>query len=225
MSAPMLPALLHLCDSLFPIGGYAHSDGLEAATDAGLVLDADDLGTWITTLLDETLARVEGPVVARVVHASRGAQWGEVCALDDEVHAMRPSSTAREASRGVGARLLKTWGALYPPSPPIRALLESERRWTLPVAFAVAASSIGADARTAVEAYMYTRLASATSSALRLMRLGQLEAHRTLAESLGRVPGVVETLLVRYERPSSFAPLLDIAAMRQQYVTTRLFRS
>src|SRR6185503_8361644 len=29
--APLL-ALLHLCDSLFPLGGFAHSDGLEAAT-------------------------------------------------------------------------------------------------------------------------------------------------------------------------------------------------
>ena len=32
-----------------------------------------------------------------------------VAALDDEVHALRPSSTARQASRGMGARLLRTW--------------------------------------------------------------------------------------------------------------------
>ena len=31
----LLP-LLHLCDSLFPTGAFAHSDGLEAATDRGL---------------------------------------------------------------------------------------------------------------------------------------------------------------------------------------------
>ena len=33
---PLL-ALLHLCDSLFPIGGFGYSDGLEAATTAGLL--------------------------------------------------------------------------------------------------------------------------------------------------------------------------------------------
>src|SRR5262249_60943738 len=32
-----LVALLHICDSLFPIGGFGYSDGLEAATAAGAV--------------------------------------------------------------------------------------------------------------------------------------------------------------------------------------------
>ena len=30
-----LLALLHLCDSLFPIGSFAYSDGLESAAAAG----------------------------------------------------------------------------------------------------------------------------------------------------------------------------------------------
>jgi len=33
--------LLHLCDSLFPLGAFAHSDGLETATVAGAVRDAE----------------------------------------------------------------------------------------------------------------------------------------------------------------------------------------
>jgi hypothetical protein len=35
MARPLL-ALLHVSDSLFPIGGFGYSDGLEAATAAGL---------------------------------------------------------------------------------------------------------------------------------------------------------------------------------------------
>ena len=56
------------------------------------------------------------------------------------------------------------------------------------------------------------------------MRLGQLEAHGVLAEVLVRVPEMAAGVLARYDRPASFTPLADIAAMRQQYVTTRLFQ-
>lgn len=225
MSEPRLPLLLHLCDSLFPIGGYAHSDGLEAATDAGDVTSTADLRSWIGTLLDETLVRTEGPAVVRAWHAWRGARWDDLRALDDEAHALRPSSAAREASRSVGTRLLRTWARLYPPAPGLADLCGPDVAWTLPVAFAVAAASTAADVRTTAEAFMYTRLAATTSAAMRLMRLGQLEAHRVLADALTQVPAATEAMLARHERPSAFAPILDIATMRHQYVTTRLFRS
>ena len=38
-----LLSLLHLCDSLFPIGSFGYSDGLESATTAGVVRSIDDV--------------------------------------------------------------------------------------------------------------------------------------------------------------------------------------
>lgn len=225
-SGPSLAALLHLCDSMFPTGGYAHSDGLEAATDRGAVACGDDLRNWMMTLLDETLGVTEGPAVVRAWRAYSDNGWTELRTLDDEVYALRPSAAAREASRGVGTRLLKTWTAVHPevasPSWSAPALATA---WTLPVAFAIAAGSAGADARATVEGFMYTRLAATTSAAMRLMRIGQLEAHTVLGACLARIPGVADRLLVAPARPSAFSPLMDIATMRQQYVGTRLFRS
>ncbi len=63
MSDARLPALLHLCDSLFPTGGYAHSDGLEAATASGLVVSAADIRDWVAALLDGALRTLDGPAV------------------------------------------------------------------------------------------------------------------------------------------------------------------
>ncbi len=223
---PGLASLLHLCDSLFPTGGYAHSDGLEAATDSGAIVRAADLRSWMATLLDETLGAVEGPAVVHTWHAAGAGRWGDLRGLDDELYALRPSSTAREAGRGVGTRLLKTWRHVYPAGADgATRLLADAPGWTLPVAFAVAAASTGADVRTAVDAFLYTRLAATTSAAMRLMRLGQLEAHALLAESLARVPQVTDRLIAADGRPAAFTPLMDLATMQQQYVTTRLFRS
>ena len=222
--SPTWTALLHLCDSLFPTGGYAHSDGLEAATDSGAVTSADDLRAWMRVLLHDTIGRAEAPAIVLAWEAARDRQWTALRGLDAELHALRPSSTARQASRGVGTRLLKTWSHIYP-SEVVSLALAAGEPWTLPVAFAVAALSADADRRTAVEAYAYTRLASTASAAMRLMRLGQLEAHSTLAAVLGGIPAMASAALTQHARPAAFTPLADIATMRQQYVVTRLFRS
>jgi len=78
--------------------------------------------------------------------------------------------------------------------------------------------------RDAGAAFAYTRLPSTTSAALRLMRIGQTEAHAQLAKALGRVPIAVEAMTTR-ARPESFTPAIDISTMTQQYLHSRLFRS
>src|SRR5262249_60697355 len=55
ISRPLL-ALLHLGDSLFPIGGFGYSDGLEAATAAGLVPAPGQLQAGRGGLVGEGLA-------------------------------------------------------------------------------------------------------------------------------------------------------------------------
>jgi urease accessory protein len=219
-----LTFLLHLCDSLFPTGGFAHSDGLEAATAAAAVRSLDDLRRWMEALLDESLGRSEAPAV---ILASRAHARGcdvDLEALDAEMHALRPSSTGRAASRAMGARLLKTWRETHPGL----ALHCRADRLTLPVAFGCVSATADIDARTAAEGFIYTRLAATISSAMRLMRLGQTEAHALLAETLARVPAALDAVderIARGERPGGFAPALDIAAMAQQHVRSRMFLS
>ena len=81
------------------------------------------------------------------------------------------------------------------------------------------------DLRESLEGFCYTRLAATVSSAMRLMSIGQHEAHALLTEMLADAPSVVDTVLARRARPSQFAPVLDLAVMSQQYVHSRLFRS
>jgi urease accessory protein len=227
--------LLHLCDSLFPIGAFAYSDGLETATTDGRIGNAADLGEWLDLCLDETFGRMEGPAVWQAWIAVRDADVETLEALDAELIALRPSSAARRSSRTMGARLLLTWSALHP-DPRLaelgrRSSPEQMRGPTrvegtaLPIAFAAACVCVGIDRRTSVEAFAYTRLAATISAAMRLMPLGQTEAHALLARTLERVPAVADAVAERDAPLESFSPALDIAAMRQQYLHSRLFRS
>jgi urease accessory protein len=223
---PLL-ALLHLCDSLFPIGGFGYSDGLEAATTAGLVHTPADLQAWLDVCLDEVVGRTDGPAALRAWSAFDRHDWEALCALDKEITAMRPASATRRSSRAMGLRLVTTWSTLYP-HPRLEHLLDLARLErlgpTLPIAFGCACASAGIEKRDAAVAFAYTRLASTTSTALRLMRIGQTDAHARLAETLQRVPAVVDAMMTR-ARPESFAPAMDVSAMTQQYLHSRLFRS
>jgi urease accessory protein len=256
-------SLLHLCDSLFPIGGFAYSDGLETATTVRLkpdttdgtavrlpaprsaegkpdatcvepadvkaaISDSRDLCDWIDVCLDETMGRLEGPAVWQAWAAFRDADWAAIATLDEDLHALRPSSSARRSSRAMGLRLLTTWQTLHP-DPRIEQALTLARRGrfgpALPIAFAGACTRAGIERRCAVEAFAYTRLAATISAAMRLMPIGQTDAHTLLARTLDRVPAVVDGIIERNARIESFSPALDIAAMTQQYLHSRLFRS
>ncbi len=219
--------LLHLCDSLFPTGGFAHSDGLEWATDGGLVSRPADLGDWMDACLDQTIAGCDGPAVWHAWHAFVVSDWVRLVTVSAEVHALKPSSAARQAGRAMGIRLVRTWSLLYQ-APDLQRLLSQvdvERTMTLPAAFGVVCGSAGIDPHVALEGFVYTRLAAIASAAMRLMPIGQHEAHGVLASRLRRAGAIVEDIAARGEMPSAFAPALDIASMSQQYVHSRLFRS
>ena len=226
MTRPLL-ALLHICDSLFPTGGFGYSDGLEAATAAGLIETPTDLQAWLDVCLDEVVGRMDGPAALGAWSAFDRQDWQALCELDDETTAMRPSSAMRRSTRAMGLRLVTTWSALYPDRRLDRLLdLAHGRRLgpALPVAFGCACASAGVGMRDAGAAFAYTRLASTTSAALRLMRIGQTDAHTRLANTLGRVPMVIEAMTTR-ARPESFTPAMDVSAMAQPYLHSRLFRS
>jgi len=246
--------LLHLCDSLFPLGGFAYSDGLEAAAAvvfgagvepcvgpgadtrvcpyvAGGTTAVDALRGWLDVCLDETIGRLEGPGVWQAWPAFRDAEWDALTALDEELTALRPSANARRSSRAMGLRLLTTWHALHPDARLATAIaLARGGRFgpALSIGFAGACACAGVEPRRAVEAFAYTRLASTISAAMRLMPVGQADAHALLARAVDRVPSVVDGIIARDragERLESFSPSMDLAAMTQQYLHSRLFRS
>jgi urease accessory protein len=218
--------LLHLCDSRFPLG--ADSDGLETATASGAIADAAALGAWLDATLDETFGRLDGPAAHQARASIAAARWDDLARLDAETLAIRPSSAGRRASRAMGQRLLATWRTLHP-DPRLDALhclaQEGAIVPSFPIAFAAACLCAEVDAQTALEALAYTRLASTVSAAMRLAPIGQQDAHALLSRTLARAPGVAAEIVERGTGPESFAPALDLAAMGQQYLHSRLFRS
>jgi urease accessory protein len=220
--------LLHLCDSLFPVGAFAHSDGLETATVQGAVQDAESLQLWLDTVLDEAFGRLDGPVAYRARTLIERELWNDLTRLDAEAIAIRPAASGRRATRSMGQRLLETWRRLHP-DPRLERLHQLASAASIapcfPIAFAAACACSAVPPAAALEALAYTRLAATVSGAMRLAPVGQNDAHLVLSRTLARVPTIVSTIVELDVEHESFAPSMDIAAMSHQYLHSRLFRS
>src|SRR5215475_5377435 len=115
-----LARLLQFGDSMFPIGGFSFSCGLESAVQTGVVHDRATLHAFARTALEQA-ARGDG---IALVAAHRAAATGDVealIAIDRQVFARKPSDETRTMSARmgrkfteigvdvVGAPLIRTW--------------------------------------------------------------------------------------------------------------------
>jgi urease accessory protein len=133
MSSFSLTRLLQMASQAFPIGGYSHSQGLEAAIECGLVAGEAAVGQWIGDVLAFSLGPYE---LACLRDMSVAWQRDDIAALirsNEEFLATRESAELRSASVQMGfsmrallqvlpalpAPLLDTLGAMAEPSLPI----------------------------------------------------------------------------------------------------------
>ena len=161
-------ASLLLADSRLPTGGHAHSGGVEAAVERGILRDEADLELFLTGRL-----RGSGPVVAAVAAAgcllaagTAPVDWGQ---WDAAVNARVPSAATREVSRAQGTALLRTARRVWP-SAALEALSRTGRpHHPLVLGAVVAATGDGAGAAALLA--LHHLLGGACAAAVRLLGL------------------------------------------------------
>jgi urease accessory protein UreF/urease accessory protein UreE len=225
-SATFFARMLQFGDSMFPIGAFSFSGGLESAIQKGVVTDA-------ATLLAFTLTAVEqaerGDGIA-LIAAHRAAAAGDLDALiriDEQVHVRKLSTEMRTMSvrmgkkftemgvQVIGAPLLCTW----------RDYIEtSVTPGCYPVALAVTFAVLGLPALGAFAVHQYGVAATTLSAALRLMKISHVETQKILYELNGRVGAAYETAAAAgLSHMWGYAPLKEILAAVHTKAHVRLF--
>ena len=229
MLDPSLLPLLHLADTAFPAGGYAHSFGLETYCQDGRVSDADSLVDFLTMQLEGAA----GPCDATAaVAARRRFAAGDIAgcaALDATLEAMKPARELREASRQMGRQTLRVAAALsaHPALAGYLAEVDTARAaGHHAVAFGMAAGALGVADESVAAGYLYSATSLLVGAALRLIRLGQLEGQRVLWRLHPVIARVAAEATARDAADMwSWAPGLELASIRHAGLEARLFRS
>jgi urease accessory protein len=221
-----LAHILQLMDSLFPVGAFAYSDGLESAAAGKLVHDASSLAGWLDHFIDAVFVPCEGLALLKCMRAAEQKDWGTIRSIDEELTALKPAAATRAGSRSVGKRLLTTYGAIAGRDIPFLSSGTTLPHCNAPVAYALALSHRGVGCGDALVAFGYVRLAGIVSAALRLVALGQQQGQALLTRAIDHLLPAAERVLRMEDEPlRSFGPHLDIQQMNHRYLYSRLFRS
>ncbi len=226
--ATTIARTLQFGDSMFPIGGFAFSCGLEAAIQRGVVVDASTLHAFTRTQVEQG-ARGDG---VALIHAHRAAMADDVDALvriDRQVEARKLSEEMRTMSTRMGRKFAEM-SALIVGAPLLCEWRDRIGTSSTPGCYPVAlAISFAAQTLSAPDAFVVHQngvAAAILGAALRLMKISHVDTQRILYRLNGGAQAAYEAAAsTRLSNMAGYAPLAEILAAVHAKSHVRLFMS
>ncbi|HKE42806.1 MAG TPA: urease accessory protein UreF [Casimicrobiaceae bacterium] len=225
-AAGPLARMLQFGDSMFPIGGFAFSGGLESAVQKGVVTDAATLLAFARTAVDQA-NRGDGIALLVAHRAVHAGDMAELIRIDQLIFARKLSDETRTMSTRMGKKFTEM-GAQVIGSPLLLAWRErietGKTPGCYPVALAVNFAAQGLSELDAFVVHQYGVASVILSAALRLMRISHVETQRMLYFLNADVDGAYRTAAAaNLDAMAGFAPMADILAAVHVKAHVRLF--
>lgn len=225
-TAVRLSRLLQFGDSMFPIGGFSFSGGLESAIQKGVVSNVATLQAFARTAVEQA-AMGDGIALIWAHRAALAGDLAELERIDQQVYGRKLSAETRSMTVRVGKKFAEM-GAGVTDSPILLDWLERIQKGSTPgcypVALAVNFAAQNLADRDAFIVHQYGVGSMILSAALRLMKVSHVETQRILYE-LNADSGAAyeQAARAKLNDMAGFAPLLEILAAVHVKAHLRLF--
>jgi len=218
--------LLQMASQAFPIGGYSHSYGLEAAIDSGRVRDEKSVREWIADVLTFSMGAYEIPVLCDMGGAWVARDCITLSRLNAQFLASRESAELRGATVQMGFSMSKLLAALPDLPEFLSNTLQSMEEPSLPCAWSGAAWAWAVPPPESTAAYLWSWAENQVLVAMKSVPIGQSSGQRVLLEIGESIARLAERAVSCGEHlRSNFAPGLAILCSQHETQYSRLFRS
>jgi len=226
--AMRLVRALQFGDSVFPIGGFSFSAGLETAVQQRVVTDTDTLLAYARTAVEQA-ALGDGIGLIWAHRAALADDVDELALIDRLVHARKLSSETRLMSVRMGKKLSEI-GARILGAPVLERWRERIAAGLTPgcypVALGINFAAQGLSERDAFAVHQYGVAVMILGAALRLMRIDHVETQKMLYALNEDVDAAYEAAAAaKLDDMAGFAPLTEIFAAAHVKANVRLFMS
>ncbi|GGK83308.1 urease accessory protein UreF [Rufibacter glacialis] len=180
---PLL-TLLQINDSMFPIGSFTHSYGLESYVSQGIVKDTPSATAYAEDMLRHNIFYNDAAFLQmtwKLLEAKKPAR--ELQKLDELITALKVPSEIRMASKKLAIRFLKLTQGLHPVkrcSNYLSRIQEGALHGHYPVAFGLFAHAHGISSKDALLAFYYNMLNSIATNCAKLVPISQNDAQKIL---------------------------------------------
>jgi urease accessory protein len=221
-----LARMLQFGDSMFPVGGFSFSSGLEAAVQKGVVTNASTLLAFTRTAAEQA-ARGDGIALIAAHRAAMAGDVTELISIDVAVYARKLSDEARTMSVRMGRKFTEM-GVHVLGSPLLHTWSDRIRKRQVPgcypVALAINFAVQDLSEHHAFAVHQYGVVAPILSAALRLMKVSHLDTQKILYELIGGIElAYGRAAKARLADMSGYAPLMEILAAVHIKAHVRLF--
>jgi urease accessory protein len=196
----------------FPIGGFAYSQGLEAAISDGLISDGNSLSQWLQSVLRFGSGRMDALFVAHALDPHT-----DIAGLADLALAYAGSAERAQEMTEQGRAFGTTVAAL---------LRVPQPQLPYAVALGYAARNLHLDTPVVLGLYLQAFASQLTAAAVKFVPLGQTVGQKVLTDlgpDLVKLAALYATTPLSGLGSASFGA--ELAQMRHETMDVRIFRS
>ena len=218
--------MMQFSDSMFPVGSFSFSNGLESAVAQGIVTDGPSLREFVLSAAHQG-ATCDGIAVLAAHRGATAGDFSAILAADHAVIERKLNEEARTMSTRMGKKLAELGGRLAGETlfnKWLAAIASGETPGTYPVGLGIAFAEMGSPEEDAFTVNQYGVAMTLLGAALRIVRVDHLATQEILFEvnqSAGHEYAAVRDYGL--DDMSNFAPMIDILAAVHVKAHVRMF--